>query len=170
MQAIRKAFCGRLVAAGAAALVAATMGCGGQRTVPIQAVFLYDGEPLADAGVSFVRVADSESPGRPAFGSTDSEGRAALTTYERNDGVPPGEYRVVVLKPPKQVAVQQAPEVNDLQSMVRASSMAYAGPSARPDHRRTVLPEVYADPGKTPLTCTVVPGQLEHRFELSSSP
>lgn len=146
-------------------VVGLIIGCGEARTVPIEAVLRYDGEPLTDAGVSFIRN-DGEG-GRPAFGGTDAEGIATFTSYEPNDGVPPGSYRVVVIK--DFGAAPAAPEATGegAEAMVAASS-GFAG--VRPGKRRSAIPPIYSDATSTPLTCEVVRGTLRYEFDLTSSP
>ncbi|MEQ8848969.1 hypothetical protein [Botrimarina sp.] len=147
----------------------ALVGCGEPRVVPVDATFTYDGEPLQQAAVTFVR--QGEKGGRAAFGSTDDAGRLSLTTYSPNDGAPPGQYRVVVIKPPENEQTFEEVEVTDAESMVKASAPSAAeAPSRRNKWVRTLLPEAYADPGTTPLTCELSSRNNEFQFELSSKP
>ena len=158
----------RAALGGAAVALMIVVGCGEPRVTPVDAVFYLDGQPLADAAVTFVRSTDEK--GRAAFGATDAQGRVSLTTYSPNDGAPPGNYRVVVIKPPRDEMTFEEVEVTDAASMVKSAAPAPTMRSRGPRRVWTLIPEVYGDPGTTPLTCTVVPGGEQQRFELSSNP
>lgn len=153
-----------------ASISAAVCGCGGSGVVPIEAQFLVDGEPLQQASVSFVRQ-DAEG-GRAAFGVTRDDGKATLTTYKPNDGVLPGEYRVTVIKAPanpRTYVEVPADEAQSAEQLLSASSGRDARAAPRRKRVRSVLPEVYTDPGSTPLSCTVTRGDREFTFEVSRS-
>ncbi len=147
------------------------VGCGGNGVVSISPTFTMDGAPLAEASVTFVRT-DGEQ-GRASFGVTDSQGVAQLTTYEPFDGVMPGSYKVVVIKAPKGPAVMEQftePEPGDTEALIRMSAMSgmIAQPQARARFKRTLLPEVYSDPGTTPLSCTITSAGDSPAFEIDS--
>lgn len=154
-------------------LILSVTGCGGSNPVPIQPRVLLDGEPLTQASISFFRE-DSEQ-GRAAFGRTDGQGVATLTTFKPGDGVLPGSYRIVVVKAPENPntymmdnSVTQQP---DAKMMLQASSMAAQAPSGPRMRRvRTVIDEVYSDPGSTPLRGVVDSSTREFDIELTSSP
>ena len=151
-----------------ALIVAAVSGCGGNGTVPINPLFLYDGQPLADASVAFVRTTGEK--GRGSFGTTEKDGRAKMTTYQPNDGVPPGQYQIVVIKPPANAMTFEptAEEMKDPKIIARMSSMQDSVPKGPGKRVRTTIPEVYSDPGTTPLTCTVTKSTSDFTFELKS--
>jgi hypothetical protein len=63
--------------------------------VPVEGVVYYDGQPLADATVSF----NPDNPAiRSASGRTNAEGKFTLTTLNAKDGAMPGEYKVTISK------------------------------------------------------------------------
>ena len=71
-----------------------TVGCGGQsvvETVPIAGVVTLDGEPLAEALVTF-----HPENGRPASGITDEEGRYELQYKDGIAGTLPGLNKVSI--------------------------------------------------------------------------
>lgn len=145
-----------------------TSGCG-RGTVQIDALFKLDGQPLADAGVSFVRA--DEGGGRLAVGATDAEGHLVdLTTYKQGDGILPGRYKVVVAKTPAQPWQTVAPE-NDETSMsdeeIIATSVMQEARVMR--YKHTSLPDIYADPGTTPLECEVARKTSRLAFDLDSN-
>ncbi|WDI41619.1 hypothetical protein [Bremerella sp. P1] len=82
---------------GSVALLAFVTGCFGgngyPKTAPVKGVITYKGKPLADANVSFI-----PSGGRPASGTTNSNGEFELTTFVQGDGALPGEHHVLVQK------------------------------------------------------------------------
>jgi hypothetical protein len=94
----------------------------------------FSGKPLAGATVTLVPV-----NGRPAGGITDEGGRFAMTTYEKNDGVAPGQYRVAITAP--------TPD--------------------KDDKAKNALPAKYARPDVSGLMVEVVKGANVFDFELA---
>jgi hypothetical protein len=75
-------------------LLVGALGCGGgQKPIPTSGVLTLDGEPLADARVTFLPTSEG---GRMAWGQTDSLGRFRLTTSNTGDGALPGQYKITV--------------------------------------------------------------------------
>ncbi|PQO27873.1 hypothetical protein [Blastopirellula marina] len=78
-------------------LLGATSGCSDgtayPSTAPIKGVVSYKNQPLADANVSFI-----PESGRPATGTTNSQGEFELTTFQPGDGAILGEHRVLIEK------------------------------------------------------------------------
>src|SRR5690349_9544651 len=70
---------------------------------PVRGVVTMGGKPVAEAMVAFhPTTATADSP-RP-LATTDAQGAFSLTTYERNDGAPEGEYAITIeLRAPRQV-------------------------------------------------------------------
>jgi hypothetical protein len=76
------------------ALLLAMVGCGGADTGRVSGTVLkQDGSPLVAARV----IARSADSGKSAYGTTDSEGRFELGE-ENGEGIPAGDYDVVVLE------------------------------------------------------------------------
>ncbi|MFO0976531.1 MAG: hypothetical protein U0996_09045 [Planctomycetaceae bacterium] len=74
-----------------------TVGCSkGDRPTIAKAsgIVTLDGNPVDGATVTFEPV----NGGRPCFGTTDLEGRFAITSYEEGDGAPVGDHYVSVIK------------------------------------------------------------------------
>ena len=73
-------------------------GCGGgssnPATVPVSGTVTLNGQAVEGATVSFVGGAAN----RPTTGTTDAQGKFTLSTFEPNDGAPPGEYSITVTK------------------------------------------------------------------------
>lgn len=71
-------------------------GCGAAKTVPVKgSVRLTDGTPVVGATVVFESAQHRVSPS----GTTDDDGAFTLTAFSRDDGAPPGEYRIAVHPP-----------------------------------------------------------------------
>lgn len=123
------------------------MGCQQTETiVPVSGQILVDGQPAAGALVVF-HAEDDKQKARPS-GHTDDQGRFQLTTRNRGDGAPPGDYRVTVLwylVPLTDGSVDETVAQNQ-------------------------LPASYASPQNSGLKVTIRPGsnQLE-AFNLSSN-
>jgi hypothetical protein len=77
------------------------VGCGDGKLAlyPVTGSVLVDGKPAAGAMVIFCPVEGKSSPElqreRP-FGNTGPDGKFALTTFKKDDGVPLGEYKILV--------------------------------------------------------------------------
>lgn len=149
-------------------LLPLTLGCGSKGTIPIEPRFIFDGKPLKQASITFVR--DGAEKGRASFGLTDEQGVAQLTTFSPLDGVLPGTYRVVVVKAPENAMTftEEEPDLSDPNTMARMSSMSHLQQAPTRGKRvRTTIPEVYSDPGTTPLQCEVSHDQAIYEFVLS---
>jgi hypothetical protein len=107
---------------------------------PVRGRVTFQGQPLADALVTFhEQNAKADRPLRiDAY--TEADGTFALTTYQRHDGAPEGEYRVTI--------VCSKPD-----------------PKA-PDKMVNILPARYAKPDMSGLTVRVEKGANEINFEL----
>ncbi|MEM8678374.1 MAG: hypothetical protein AAGF97_03365 [Planctomycetota bacterium] len=154
----------------AALVLLVSAGCG-EGTVKVRPKFLYDDQPLAGAAISFIRVNGEQ--GRAAFGTTDEDGVAQLTTFEPYDGVLEGNYNVVVIKAPENPYTYDEVELNDnvdQDKLLQMSAMQQAGQAAvqQRKRKRTILPERYADMSQTPLKCEVTRGVRDVVFKLTS--
>jgi hypothetical protein len=69
-------------------------GCGDGRPsrVPISGCVSIDGKPLTAGFVQLIPEKD-----RAAIGKIGSDGRFALTTYDKNDGCVPGKHQAIVI-------------------------------------------------------------------------
>lgn len=79
-------------------LVALT-GCGDGKIsrYPTKGKVLIDGKPVEGARVIFCPVGGSEAFQRERpFGVTNSAGEFSLTTFQKGDGAPAGEYNVMI--------------------------------------------------------------------------
>jgi hypothetical protein len=84
----------------------ALVSCGSDGRLPVYPVtgsVFYDGKPAAGAVVTFHKAGTDDKSILPN-GKVQKDGTFELTTYEMDDGVPEGEYNVVIYwekKPPK---------------------------------------------------------------------
>lgn len=75
---------------------AAVTGCGGSDKLPVyptEAIVLLDDKPFGPTKVQLVPVGEK---GRTTNGEVDENGKVTFTSYSPGDGVPEGEYKVVV--------------------------------------------------------------------------
>jgi hypothetical protein len=111
-----------------AMLAAGLAGCGGSDRLPVTGQLRHkDGTPLVAARVT----ARSDKTGKWATADTDAEGRFALGTTATGEGLPAGEYYVIVVE--------------------------YRGSMDNPAPA-TIHPK-YADPGASGLSVKVAPGE-----------
>ena len=104
--------------------------------IPGEGTVTYQGKPLPEGEVRYVP--QTSAGGRMARGRIRS-GSFSLTTASRDDGVKPGEYRIVVIAYGK----EQEPE-RDAQGFV-----------TKEFPRPLLVPEPYTNPDTTPLTDVV---------------
>ncbi len=115
-------------------------GCGGEaapsypKTYPVQGVVTYKGDPLDDAGISFVPDGGQQ---RGAVGRTNAEGKFTLMTFVAGDGALPGKYRVTITK-----------------SVVEGGQLTEDS-SAPSGKTKYLVPAKYSDPSKSGLIATV---------------
>jgi len=116
--------------------------------VPASVKVLYRGSPLVGANVT---LHPQSTDGKPAFGRTDAEGRAVLSTFGNEDGAMPGEYIATVVK--KDSGQQAAGTPGTEEGAMPANPGAGAPPPPPP--ARDLLPNKYASPQTSGLRVTV---------------
>ncbi len=147
-------------------------GCG-SGTVSVKGVVTLDGVPLPKAAVSFVPLGE----GRPAYGQTDANGNFRLTTFKADDGVLPGEYKVLVAEEgegkqdPKTFTDEDRKQAR--MGMKPKSGMppvAVGGTADKKTKKPGLVPAKYGDLKNTPLRETVPPsGKIEIALTSKSS-
>lgn len=80
------------------------MGCGSKRpgelpVYPVKGRATYKGEPMTNAAITFFPAGEVMEQARNSRAYADKDGNFQLTTYELNDGVPAGEYSVILWWP-----------------------------------------------------------------------
>jgi hypothetical protein len=108
------------------ALCMVIAGCGASDRGRVSGTVLRkDGTPLATARV----IARSTETGLTVYGTTDSDGKFALSGDEQSDGIPAGDYDVVILedrgnpderRPPSIAAKYRDPATSGLTLSVEA--------------------------------------------------
>lgn len=139
-----------LLASGAALLA----GCGGSdhpKTVPVIGTVTYQGKPVEAAEVTFF----SDRVPRAAIGTTDSQGKFRLSTFDNNDGAIPGEYVVTITKKKATDTGGAYDPANPGASYGKAMTGAAVGanPTAADE-----LPAKYGSRGTSGLTKSVTDG------------
>jgi hypothetical protein len=110
--------------------------------VRVTGSFFFNGQPAAGARVAFHPSRDPNDRGLSPQGVVAADGSFQLTTYEANDGAPPGEYFITVYWP-------EPGRDDDV--------------TVHPDR----LGGRYADPKSTPLTRTIPDRGVDlERFDL----
>lgn len=141
-------------------------GCGGSDRpliVPVGGKIVYKGEPVEGAKVTFHPT--GESPRKP-IGTTNANGEFRLTTFDTNDGAPPGEYVVTVYKP-QQRKEEAAMDPEEPDAAYDQAMRAVRELDAGKQMVETTLPAKYADQETSTIERTVAAdGPNEFTIEL----
>lgn len=124
-----------------ASVLAAGCGSGGPTTIPIRGEVTYNGQPLKDVPQGLVHYLPTSGDGRQASGRIQPDGSFELTTFQKADGVVPGEYNITVS------AYTTQPELTREQ-VEAAHGVGIA-------KARLLVPEKYTDPASSGLSDTV---------------
>jgi hypothetical protein len=118
--------------------------------VAVTGIVIHKGQPATDATVIFEPVGSTPA----ATGQTDATGRFQLTTFDKNDGAVPGDYKVAVRKIQVIRSDRPANAPDDL--------------ATPPPDEKWLLPTKYGHTASSGLTATVKPaGKNDFQFELS---
>ena len=139
-------------------------GCGGGGPVAVRGRVLLDDIPVAGATVTLMPI----EGGHPAAGLTDANGAFRLTTFKRDDGALPGQYKIVVTKadaipPPPEGKYGDAARILEINKGLKATgnkNKPELGNKGKPEFgnkNKPELPSVYGDAARTPLRCAVPP-------------
>ena len=150
----------------AMALLAGVVGCG-PRVVryPVEGVVTLDGEPVKGASITFM----PRGKGRPGIGETDADGRFALREAGMHDGVPPGDYDVLVMlalwSKAKTTKIPTGPpdengKPTDLVEVVEVP----------PYVTKWIVPERYSQRESSGLSASVKASARDLAFALTSAP
>lgn len=134
-------------------------GRGGPELATVHGVVTFQGKPLADAAVMFV----PKTNGRPATGTTDSQGGFVLTTFRDGDGASVGEHGVIVTKVPPQSAAS-APKNNEAGANGRVDFVAQSRRATFAP--KSLIPAKYGQCETSDLSAKVVSGDNRFVFDL----
>jgi hypothetical protein len=126
-------------------LVIGIAGCGGKvSAISIKGQLTLDGKPYGPANLVLIPAKKEGAPvGQTAYGSADAQGAVVFQTYDPGDGVPVGEFRVMVTPtgsaPPSPMVYQNdqstltvkvASDSKELKIDLVSSAGAMSGPTA----------------------------------------
>jgi len=152
-----------------AVLMVAGLGCSSKaKPVKFDGLVTYDDKPLGGATVQFIPL---DTRGQPALGVTDSNGVVRLTTYNPEDGVLPGDYKITVKKMKGDRASDTKPSANNkMEWMANYQKIAKEITLEQYDPKKwTLIPLIYANGDKTPLKCQVPPPEGKLAIPLRST-
>jgi hypothetical protein len=132
-------------------LLAGCQRTSGPRLMPAAGKVELDGQPLANAFVSFTPT--GTTPGAGAEAMTDDAGEFELRSRRGGQGAPAGTYKVVISKLVK-------PDGSDVVIDDEHPPATSGG--------REALPPEYSSPSKTKLTATIGEGGTPLEFKLQS--
>jgi hypothetical protein len=140
-------------------LLSGCSGSNGERleTAKVTGTVTYRSSPVVGATVIFT----NSTSGPAGTALTNSEGKYSLTTYETADGAIPGDYIITVSKTIAPVAEKTGD--GSMESAVASAKKKKKAGNATGS--TSVLPQKYADPGKSGLTFKVEAGK-ENEFPI----
>ncbi|MCC9605854.1 carboxypeptidase-like regulatory domain-containing protein [Blastopirellula sp. JC732] len=139
-------------------ITALVSGCGDSKLQPLQGSVTLDGEPLADAAISFSPV----EGGRPASGKSDAGGQFTIASYTANDGLPPGSYKVTIVKISTKKQAEAAPSEDENETPENAAM-------GNIEQGVTfITPIKYSSPLTTDLIVDVAPGMEPVKLDITS--
>lgn len=133
------------------------LGCGGTGMLPVEGTVTLDGEPLEGAAISFVPA----EGGRPCSGQTDEQGHFTLASYTAGDGVPPGEYKVTVVKLDARRQAEAAPVEDGTEEDEQVMGSIE-------EAVKFLTPMKYSSPATTDLKVEVTAGMEPVQIDLKS--
>lgn len=140
-------------------LCVVVVGCTAQpqgrlETAPVSVTVKYNGTPVDEAVITFSNQADSP----PAYGVTNADGIATLSTFDPDDGAILGEHSVAILKQEIDSGKQDAPQ---------ESEDYVPSPGASPPPViKDLIPKKFSQATTSGLTANVKQGGNEFTFDL----
>lgn len=124
--------------AGVALTLIGNHGCGSSDRATVTGKLVRsDGSPLVGARV----IATSAETGKSAYGTTNEDGEFTLGVVQEGDGVPPGDYKVIIIEDlgdpdnrsrPTIAAKYRNPETSGLALSVEVGQSAELNPTLDP--------------------------------------
>jgi hypothetical protein len=148
------------------ALVVATGCSGGSASVEAKGKLTWDdGKPITGANVRFVPT----EAGKPeAVGFTDANGDFALKTQGK-DGAAPGDYQVAVIKTATAATMPEAANAATTPEEAAAQMAKMMQQYKTAKKSASEVPDIYADPAKTPLTVKIEKSNQPIELKLKKS-
>ncbi|WP_153555450.1 carboxypeptidase-like regulatory domain-containing protein [Roseimaritima sediminicola] len=147
------------------------VGCSGRPTmdtVPVEGKVTLDGSPVEGATIMFVPTTAGQ--GQSATGRTDANGVYRLTAVPDGEevaapesGTLPGEYMVSIRK------AQMADYISDEEAEEKGIQSTEASVPGRGPDLTFEVPKKYRNPRQSGLTATVVDGENNIPFDLTSN-
>lgn len=137
------------------------MGCGGAdrpSLVKVSGKVLLDGKPVEGATVVFKRENPDPKYRRPSRAMTNAQGEFTPGTYDSADGIPPGKYKVGVMK---------------MEYVDKPANFNEENPAATPAKIRWLVPKPVSDPEKSGLVVEVTSSGItpsEIKLETGGAP
>lgn len=141
-------------------------GCGARSTrVPVSGVVTLDGNPLAEAAVTFM----PQAAGTLGVAVTDEGGRFVLREAGIRPGIAPGEYEVAIYKAdgPPLPAVETTP-ASQIADPTTFNTLAPQPSDQKPP--KFIVPERYGSPKTSELRATVTGPITDLVFALTIKP
>jgi len=143
-------------------------GCGGRGLVPASGKLEIDGKPLGSAVITLLP--DGKNL-QPAVGRSADDGSFVLKTGN-DPGALPGRYKVLIAK--DEPAPQGKPPERSEPKMIANADPRELAETMESLSRfpvRSLIPELYASPATTTLSCEVPPqGTASLEFSLTAAP
>jgi hypothetical protein len=134
-------------------------GCGDELgRVEAGGVVTYNGAPLEGATVTFVPTAKEGGVAGDAI--TGPDGKFTVNSAG-GAGLPPGDYKVVIVKMQSSGFQGATPE----ETQEKMMQMMMKGPTKA--QRTSAIPEQYGEAEKTPLKATVTDDPAKNQFEFT---
>lgn len=151
----------RLQLAGLLLLLSCAMGCGGAdrpSLVKVSGKVLLDGKPVEGATVYFKRESPDPKYRRPSRATTNTQGEFTPGTYGSDDGIPPGKYKVGVMK---------------TEYVDKPANFNEENPAATPAKVRWVVPKQVSSPDTSGLVVEITSSGMtppEIKLETGGAP
>ncbi len=129
----------------------AALGCSASNEAAVTGTVTLDGQPLANALVTFYP--EGKTSGLGGSGRTGADGKYTLTPSRKGQGLALGEYRVVISRPLNPDGSPADPNVPPIESKARET-----------------LPPTYSQRESSVLKANVSKDQTVYNFPLESRP
>jgi len=148
--------------------LATLVGCSSKKDAGLATVsgmVTHNGAPVDGAKVIFHSTAEVEGKKQPSYGgTTDSSGKYLIATNGKDPGIPPGMYKVTVVKIDPKSGNPAAEALDPGQLDAIASDTGGTGGKGGPIN---LLPKEYASVGSSKLSATIQEGKNENvNFDL----